>query len=713
MADIKRQFLDYAGLQQFWGIIDGKFANKVDAVKVDSFAFNTTDASVTMTYTDSAATPKTYNIPIPMATDENAGMLSASDKALIDDIDNKINDMAPFHGLKIDGNEVNLVGKRANIGLDFVTTGDVADGTRKAYIDLVDLGWPADAQGNPYSWSVVEESEYNANAAADVAYYAFNNKYYKWGQSGVEGPKNNVGEPLMQKPVSRIDVSELVKAGLLQDADVVVSGSGDNAEMFLKLTFIIGDDGSTKDVMINVSDLVDIYKEGEGIEITQGALSADGKEQDGSDAGSPRESTIKLRVATDTTLGGIKTGYTTDAVKQLYKVQVDANGNGFVAVPWENVTVNVTSTGKNASDQQYLIVTPTISNSADDVDANGVPQHSYSFNIEVGEGIKTAEAYAGTSVQSVEPVKGAGDADNLYIVTNTVQKTNVDGDQNLGKEVTLDLTASAKGSLALADAAVQYVVTDNVDRKALIGEEDQQPTTGDDLVVSLVAADGTEYDGEKGEKTIKITLGQKTTSSLKSADTAIQSINMMGTTLNKLDNTYTAAQATQAMSLGSAANVNTADAIPGDGHGKVVTADAEFQSDVKTADGTMEPRDYVATAKAVKAYVDDQNDKYYETITDETDGKISALTTYDEPTTGQKPHIVNDTVGAAYDYTNNKYAGEEGANGSSKTILTQIGQTAGILDSGKTLTAAIGIQDIYDFAPLSKNDINAICGIAN
>ena len=37
MATLKKQFLDYAGLQQFWGIIDAKFANKTDAAKVGSF----------------------------------------------------------------------------------------------------------------------------------------------------------------------------------------------------------------------------------------------------------------------------------------------------------------------------------------------------------------------------------------------------------------------------------------------------------------------------------------------------------------------------------------------------------------------------------------------------------------------------------------------------------------------------------------------------
>jgi len=35
MAEMKKRFLDYAGLSKFWTIIDTKFAPKVDAASMD------------------------------------------------------------------------------------------------------------------------------------------------------------------------------------------------------------------------------------------------------------------------------------------------------------------------------------------------------------------------------------------------------------------------------------------------------------------------------------------------------------------------------------------------------------------------------------------------------------------------------------------------------------------------------------------------------
>jgi hypothetical protein len=354
---LKKQFLDYAGLQQFWGIIDAKFANKVDAAKVGSFGFDATAADVTMTYTDATGltgTGHSYGIRIPMAGDlvngnKVAGMLSASDKALIDDIDNKINDMAPFHGLKIDGKEIYLPGKRGNIGLDFVTGGSVADGTRTAKIELVDLAY-RDTYGTN-KWVEIEKSVYEANTSNN-AYYAHDNKYYKWSVDGVKGPVNNVGAPLMSAPISSIDVSELVKAGLLSDADVVYRKAAEGVAegMYLKLIFITNGAGTeTKEVYINVTDLVDIYSEGEGIEIANDA-------QSGGD--NARTGTIKVRVATASTLGAVKVGFDDTTVdnkaKQNYKVQLDADGNAYVAVPWEHTSVNVTTNDTNAAGEKYL-----------------------------------------------------------------------------------------------------------------------------------------------------------------------------------------------------------------------------------------------------------------------------------------------------------------------------------------------------------------------
>lgn len=686
---LKKQFLDYTGLQQFWGVIDAKFANKVDAAKVGSFTFDTSKVSVTMKYNDCAATPTTYDIDVPMATVDNAGMLSASDKQLIDDIDNKINDMAPFHGLKLGGKEIYIPGKRGNIGLEFVTGGSVADGTRTAHIELVDLEYRA-AYGNN-SWTQIEQPEFEAGGGANN-YYAYDNKYYKWSQDGKMGPVNNVGAPLMSAPVSSIDVSELVKAGLLSDADVVyrAEAPGVAAGMYLKLVFITDGAGTdTKEVYINVTDLVDIYTEGEGIEIANDTQSA------GDNA---RTGTIKVRVATDTTLGAVKTGYTTDAVKQNYKVQLDDSGNAFVAVPWEHTSVNVTTEAANTAGEKYLVVTQSHDLSAKD--DNNIPTPAYNFNIEVGEGIKNAEALAGASVQSVTvgTVSEAADAPGVskdnYIKVSTEQMTRTvesGATINAGTKIVAALTDSAKASLGLADTSVQAVTTSNLER----GDDTHTPA-GDDLKVSLVNTAGAAYGTEKGQKTIKVTLGEKTAASLDKADTALQTVKIFDTTLSIDSPVYEVADAKKSLSLGSASNVNVVEEIPagviGEGDGQL--KDADFKTEVETWDG-KEARYTVATTKAVKAYVDDANEAQSEVLRKYTDDSIANLDSEVSVTSTTPTHT--------------DYVAAYGEGTSPHQVMIGITQTDGKLTSATPYV--LSVTDIADFAPLSETDIKTICGI--
>lgn len=684
---LKKQFLDYAGLEQFWGIINGKFANKTDAVKVESFGFDTTDTTVTMTYTDSAATAKSYGVAIPMATDEKAGMLSAKDKKLIDDIDNKINEMAPMHGIMIENKEIYLgPGKRGNIGLRFDTEGKVEDGTRTAFIELVDLAYPCDTEGNPYKWTEITESEY---VVGKINHHAHNGHYYEWSNPAAAGPLNNLDEPLMSQPLSRIDVTELVKAGLLQDADVVLK----DGKMQLQLVFITNAAGNeTKTVYVDVTDLVDVYTEGEGIEITNSSLSADGKQKEG---------TIKLRVANyngNNELGGIRVGYTSDVVKQLYKVQLDASGNAYVAVPWEHTSVNVTSNDANNAGENYLVV--KTNHDLNKVDANGIPTPAYNFTVEVGAGIKNAETLAGSSVQSVT-VGSVSETDasvskDAYIKIATTQKTRtveVDGETktiNAGTEVTTDLTDSAKASLGLADTAVQGVVTTDIER----GDATHTPE-GDDLVVSLVDSDNTNtaYVDGKGKKTIKVTLGSKTTASLDKADTAIQTLSILGKTLSVDVTNLTAAEAAQNLELGTAANVNTVAVMP---DVEATEANkAQFQSNVLNADGEQELRDNVATAYAVKKYVDDENTAQSQTLrTWVTDEVIAGLDADITLTAGASEHA---------DYAT-AYPGA-----APQQVMIGVTQVDGVVTTAKPYV--LGITDIADFAPLSATDINTICGI--
>ena len=698
---LKKQFLDYTGLSQFWGIIDHKFANKTDAVKVGTFSIaNRTKDDFAIAYQDAndavagsgAATG--YSFTLPAADETNAGLLSAEHFALIDDIDNKINEAAPFHGLKIDGNEVQRDGqKRANIGLNFVTEGDVAAGTRKAYIDLVDRNYPATG-----TWAKIEEKDYDANLKHHHAYT--NNiegdpgygttTYWAWSIEGATGPVNNLGAPLQNKPVSRIDVSELVKAGLLQDADVILK----DGEMFLKLVFITNGAGTeTKEVLINVTDLVDIYTEGEGIEITNDANSA------GDNA---RAGVVKLRTANwdgKNELGGIRVGYTTDDATQAYKVQLDPTGNAYVVVPWAHTTVTAKSEKKNGEQNLYLDVkcTPT-STTTKDANGNDITTTNYEISVEVSEGLERAEGLAKTSVQDARvgtvsetddtAIEGAiGITKDAYLKVQTIDNG------GWGRTVRTELTNSAKASLGLADTSVQKVTTATVER----GDDTHTPT-GDDLEVSLINDANAAYGNEKGQKTIKVTLGDKTIASLDKADTAMQNITIMGTTLDIDDPVYETWEAKKALSLGSAANVNTSDAIPGDGHDethKSVAAPvaADFATDVEKPDGTMEARDYVATAKAVKTYVDAQNEKYYTTLTDYTTARINELD-------------ADVTVGKTTDVA---YGNAYGEGTQAQQVFIGVGQTDGKLTAGQVVPYTLGIADIADFAPITLTDIESIC----
>lgn len=687
---LKKQFLDYAGLQTFWSIIDHKFANKTDAVKVESFSIaNRTKDNFDIAYTDSndaiagTAATKGYAFTLPAADEEHAGLLSAEHFALIDDIDNKINEAAPFHGLKLSGNEVARDGaKRANIGLNFVTEGSVDAGTRKAYIDLVDLNYPETG-----TWSALDAADYDATKPHHTAYTKDGETtYWVWSVEGAKGPVNNLGEPLYNKPVSRIDVSELVKAGLLQDADVILK----EGAMYLKLVFITNGAGTeTKEVLINVTDLVDIYTEGEGIEIVNDAMSA---------GDNSREGTIKLRVANygnNNELGGIRVGYASVPAKQQYKVQLDANGNAFVAVPWAHTTVSATTNGANGEGSPYLVVTttPTTTQTVDD-NGNAIVTTNYDINVEAGEGLKRAENLAKTAVQTVKvgaisedtPVI-SGDG-QVGITKDAYLKVETVDNGGWGRYAKTELTDSAKASLGLADTSVQNVVTTTVER----GDE-HTPTEGTDLVVSLVNNANGDYNDEKGQKTITITLGERTTASLDKADTAMQTVTIMGTTLDIDDPIYETAEAKKALSLGEAAYVNTVNVMPD------AVADteheADFKSNVLTPEGTQEARFHVATTYAVKKYVDDENDAQSEVLRKYTDDAVAALDSSVEVAYGEATYA--------------DYVAAYGEGVLPHQVMVGVTQEDGKLKSATPYV--LGITDIADFAPLSTADINTICGI--
>lgn len=561
--DATKKFLDYAGLSQFWGIITGKFATKDEAIKTISIGEGTAP-QVTKDLIYETVNGVQTVVTLPSASTESSGLMSADHFKIIDDLKTNIDELAPFAGLKIDGSEVSLTGRRANIQLKYESYGDAASG-KSAYISLIDADYPSVG-----SWSETNESDYLANAQTIPGRYTAvqkgtDIKYYKWSEESA-GPVNSIGEPLHNLPISKIDVTELIKTGLLKDADVVVNPAGQAAGTYLKLVFNTSPDADTETtntVYINVTDLIEIYTAGEGITITDIA-------NEGADD-IATTGVIKVNAATDTTLGAIKLGYTEGA--KTYKVQLDSNNRAFVAVPWETVVVTSKTTGANKAGQAYLT---TETKKVTGTDADGNPTVTYEVNIEAAEGLKKAEELAITGIQEIKGHEN-------YVDVETVDRG------GWGQTTTVTLNPSAVASLALADSAVQTIeVSDYLDKNVAY-------TT-------------------KGTKTYTIDLKKSTKDSLALADSAVQTINMMGTELSQTNPTYTASLAKVAMALGSASEVNITE------DGTLAVQD----SDVTGPTGAVSKKT-VATTKAVKTYVDDEINKLDIKSTNAIDAAVKAL----------------------------------------------------------------------------------------
>ena len=561
--DATKKFLDYAGLSQFWGIITNKFATKDEAIKTISIGEGTAP-QVTKDLIYETVNGAQTVVTLPSASTESSGLMSADHFKIIDDLKTNIDELAPFAGLKIDGSEVSLTGRRANIQLKYESYGDAASG-KSAYISLIDADYPSVG-----SWSETNETDYLANAQTIPGRYTAvqkgtDIKYYKWSEESA-GPVNSIGEPLHNLPISKIDVTELIKTGLLKDADVVVNPAGQSAGTYLKLVFNTSPDADTETtntVYINVTDLIELYTAGEGISITD--MSNEGADDIATTG------VIKVNAATDTTLGAIKLGYTEGA--KTYKVQLDSNNRAFVAVPWESVTVTSKTTGANKAGQAYLT---TETKKVTGTDADGNPTVTYEVNIEAAEGLKKAEELAITGIQEIKGHEN-------YVDVETVDRG------GWGQTTTVTLNPSAVASLALADSAVQTIeVSDYLDKNVAY-------TT-------------------KGTKTYTIDLKASTKTSLGLADSAVQTINMMGTELSQANPTYTASLAKVAMALGSASEVNITE------DGTLAVQD----SDVTGPTGAVSKKT-VATTKAVKTYVDDEINKLDIKSTNAIDAAVKAL----------------------------------------------------------------------------------------
>lgn len=510
----KNKFLDLAGLSKFWSIIDHKFATKADAVKADTLAITDKNSSTfSISYTDcnnsddGTGAAQGYSLTIPTATATEAGLLSADHFQLIDDIENQINDMAPFHGLKLgntkdDASEVNLAGKRASIGLNLNSSGDIGTPDRKAYIELVDLNYPTNG-----TWSTITKELYEANSDKPE-YHAYIVKgedgtetitYHLWSVPGEAGPVNNLGEPITQKALSRIDVTEFVKAGLLASADVVIH----EGKLQLKLEFFVGNEGGTDTVYIDVTDLVDVYTAGEGISIG---------ESTGSDADDqPTSTEISLKAATDSTLGGIKTGYV--SADKNYAIKLDASNNAYVIVPWNETTVSATTSETDAITGKEIFKV-TVSSETESLGTNKGNNTNYNISIEPGDGFRHVESVANSAIQKIILFdntivdKTNSDYTKSELVNDaqlgSAINTNVfNGEIDIDPEVTTQNTSSTEftkntyktneetGELELEKTETQTVTFDNVPTVSSVKsyvERYVEATVTDDVIAPTVDA---------------------------------------------------------------------------------------------------------------------------------------------------------------------------------------------------------------------------------
>ena len=679
-----KHFLDYAGLSTLWSIITNRFADKSAAVNKLTLKTSTDGKTQTIVGSMIDTTAAPTEVVLPNASADQAGLMSIEHFAAVRDLQTNIDKFAPFAGLQLgsasDKNEVSLSGRKATIGLEYQTERANNGTVNKAYIALLDPMYPSEGR-----WEVIDQAKYDA-APDKTSYVAVkdgdtgNYIYYIWTKAaegatgdaltpaGVAGPVNALGEPIYAQPISRIDVTELVKTGLLTNSDVVINPDGFAAGTYLKLTFnATNEDGESipQDQYINVTDLVEIYEAGEGIVITDVAGT-------GADD-TARTGKINVIAATNDTLGAFKTGYTVPAGgnAKTYAVQLDASSKAYVAVPWNETTVSVTtpSTHVDQDGKPYLVVTNASSTSTSDTDGSSTT--NYVFSVEVGEGVKNAEALARTSVQQIAVNNTYDEGDTQKAGTDYLVVAGPTDLGGKGTKVTVDLTTAAKDSLALADSAVQEVKVANY------ADGDRAKATGTNDIVITAADDA----ADKGKKSYTITLGDRTKNSLNLADSAVQSFNMMGTTISQTNAQYTAGEATLAMSLGSAANVN----ITEDGELK----DASLKSNVAGPTGNVE-RKTVATAEAVKTYVDAT--------------AAATKTAYEgliqSTVEGLDSDITADKSGAT------NHAQEVDA----QQVFTKIVITDGKLDATASQKAYLTISDITDFRPFTEDEIYAICG---
>lgn len=658
--EANRTFLDYAGLKKLWGIIDDKFADKDKTITEMEFALSGDNKTQVLVATLADGNTKRV-AEVPNASDTQPGLMSSDHFTLLNDLDYKIESVAPtFTGICLidengNANEVSLINRKANIDLQYQTI-PAADGTiEKAYIALVDNSYPTN--GNwMHSTKEAYEAAINKSSWISVKQANGTYEYYYWTIENELGPINANGDPIMTQPATRIDVTELVKTGLLLDSDIVVNPSNGLIGTFLKLVFNAVDaDGNAKPQVqyINISDLVKIYIPGEGISIT---------DEEGSNIdGSQYIGKINIVAATDDTLGAFKTGYQNG--NKTYAIKLDPNNKAYVAVPWSETVVVANSPNDNVDvdGKPYLVVDyTTVSNENDDKSITT----TYAISIAAGDSIKQADELTRTAVQKI-----VGDENIIINANNNDSKPTQLGTK--GTQWSVSLSDSVKDSLNKADSAVQTI---NVIQYSPDDRPLSEPNKDDIILIKH------EYSPE-----YTIGLGERTKDSLNKADSAVQFITIMGTQINNNNPIYTVDEAKKVMSIGSAAEVN----ISNDNTLNEATSTIEYVESDDVNEVLTKTVDNVPTVAAVKAYIDNKVINTNASVIEYLDSKIEAGSTTN-----------SQGIDSAHIFT--KIVIKDGK-------FVEPGATENLDENGASESRPILISDIINFTEMTDEEIDKIC----
>lgn len=282
-----KKYLDEVGLATLWARITDYGAPRWTAYKPTTIS---ADATKVVIKHESAATAAQkadskgvdIAVELPAATQDKAGVMTAADKTKLDNMGSTAEGAVTIKQVQV---------KNQNLKID-----------NNKYVD----------------WDFVY------NAATDTLDII---------------DCNDSNKVLTSVSVNSF-VGDAILSGVLTDSDIVDKDGENNSGTFIKLTFVLTkNDGTTdsKDIYINVADLIDFYTAGAGITIDNGAINHDETR---------RDSTITLKIASSTERGGFVAYKVTDTeavaqttiAQRYFGVEIGKDDKAIVNVPIGSIT---------------------------------------------------------------------------------------------------------------------------------------------------------------------------------------------------------------------------------------------------------------------------------------------------------------------------------------------------------------------------------------